>query len=267
MITCLTIAGSDCSGGAGIQADLKTFSALGAYGMSVITSVVAENTCHVLSSQELSCDSIRDQLTAVFEDIPVDAVKLGMLPSVSSIKTVAQKLTQYQPAHVVADPVMLAKDGSALMDPSIAELYIHELLPQVELLTPNIPETETLVGFSINNLSDIRTAAGKLLALGLRAVLIKGGHLPGDPVDRLYDGSHEYEYRNERINTPHTHGTGCTLSSAIAAYLAHGLSLQEAVRAAKAYTTEAIRHGLSIGHGHGPTHHFYEYYAMKGYES
>lgn len=260
----LTIAGSDCSGGAGIQADLKTFSAHGVYGMSVIVSVVAENTCRVISIEDVAPGIIADQIDAVFEDIPVDGVKIGMLSNKEQMKTVAGKLLQYRPRGVVFDPVMVAKGGCALMQPEALETLKKEMLPRAFLITPNIPEAEALTGRKIETEEEMKRAAVLLSEMGPGNVLIKGGHLLGDAVDILYDGRDFHTFVMERIPTKNTHGTGCTLSSAIAANLANGMGTVEAVKAAKEYVTTAIRHALPIGKGHGPTNHFYTLYQKGG---
>lgn len=260
----MTIAGSDCSGGAGIQADLKTFAAHGAFGMSVIVSVVAENTSRVISIQDVSPNIIADQIDAVFEDITVDGVKIGMLSGAEQMKTVAEKLRCYRPNGVVLDPVMVAKGGCALMHPDALETLKKEMLPRAFLLTPNIPEAETITGMKIQTVEDMKQAAGLLKELGPENVLIKGGHLEGDAVDVLFDGKEYYLFQTERIPTKNTHGTGCTLSSAIAANLANGMNVSAAVDAAKEYVTTAIRHALPIGKGHGPTNHFYTLYKNGG---
>ncbi|MGN0649265.1 MAG: bifunctional hydroxymethylpyrimidine kinase/phosphomethylpyrimidine kinase [Oscillospiraceae bacterium] len=257
---CLTIAGSDCSGGAGIQADLKTFSALGCYGMSVITSVVAENTAQVISSMTVSAQVIADQLEAVFGDIRVDAVKIGMLPDEASMKAVAQALKKFAPKIVVCDPVMLATAGAELMRSSALGVFVSEIIPRCAMLTPNIPEAETLIGDRISGVEDMKSAAEKIYSFGTESVLIKGGHLTGAALDILYDGERFYEFSHARINSSATHGTGCTLSSAIAAYMAQGKSPDEAAALAKQYLTGAIEHGLNIGKGHGPTNHFYRFF-------
>lgn len=258
--TALTIAGSDCSGGAGIQADLKTFSANGVFGMSVITSVVAENTARVISVENLSVKSISDQIDAVFEDIEVNAVKIGMLNDAERMNIVADKLDSYRPLLTVTDPVMIAKGGHALMQAEALSVLKERIIPSAFLLTPNIPEAETITDIHIRNIEDMKQAAKTIYSLGAKNVLVKGGHLDGDAVDILYDGSDFHFYSCERINTKNTHGTGCTYSSAIAANLAKGMSVVTAVEKAKEYVTTAIRHSLSIGNGHGPTNHFYELY-------
>lgn len=264
MKNCLTIAGSDCSGGAGIQADLKTFCAHGTFGMSVITSVVAENTCRVISVEELPPRCIAGQIDAVFEDIAVNAVKLGMLPGVRAIEAAAGKLRAYRPPNIVCDPVMTAKGGCALMAPQAHDALIKEILPLCLLVTPNIPEAQALTGIEIKNKGDMKAAAEKIADLGAKNVLVKGGHLPGEAVDLLFDGTRFYEFTAERIHTKNTHGTGCTLSSAITANLANGMTMPLAVEKAKIYVTNAIKHALAIGKGHGPLNHFYEFEQMKG---
>lgn len=256
----LTIAGSDCSGGAGIQADLKTFSAHGVFGMSVIVSVVAENTSRVIDIQDVTPDMIEKQIDAVFEDIEVDAVKIGMLSQPACMMAVAKKLRQYHPANVVIDPVMYAKNGCPLMEPDAIDTLIAEIIPLADLLTPNIPEAEKISGLQINNVAEMEQAAKKIYEMGAKSVLVKGGHALGDALDVLYDGDQYIHFSAERIDTKNTHGTGCTYSSAIASTLALGMDLQGAVKHGKDYVTTAIRHSLSIGKGCGPTHHFYELY-------
>lgn len=256
----LTIAGSDCSGGAGIQADLKTFSAHGVYGMSVIVSVVAENTFRVIDIQDITPEMVKKQIDAVFEDIGADAVKVGMLSSAALMETVADQIQIYRPRHVVIDPVMVAKNGSPLMNRDAVATLIRRILPLAEVLTPNIPEAETISGMAIASVKDMKEAAKRLYEFGVQNVLVKGGHASGDALDILYDGKQFYTFSVERIATKNTHGTGCTYSSAIAANLAWEMTLPEAVQKAKNYVTTAIRHGLAIGKGSGPTHHFYELY-------
>lgn len=256
----LSIAGSDCSGGAGIQADLKTFSAHGVFGMSVIVSVVAENTSRVIDIQDVTPDMIRKQIDAVFEDIEVDAVKVGMLSGADCMQAVAEKLREYASQHVVIDPVMYAKNGCPLMDPGAIDTLIEKIVPRATLLTPNIPEAEKIAGMKIHSLADMEEAARVIHKMGCSAVLVKGGHAVGDATDVLFDGENFTHYTAERINTKNTHGTGCTYSSAIASNLALGHSPAEAVGRAKNYVTTAIRHSLAIGKGNGPTHHFYDLY-------
>ena len=256
----LTIAGSDCSGGAGIQADLKTFSAHGVYGMSVIVSVVAENTKRVIDIQDITPDLIRKQIDAVFEDIPPDAVKIGMLSTPQCMEAVAEKLMLYNPENVVIDPVMYAKNGSPLMQISAIDTLIRTIIPLADILTPNIPEAEKIAGTRITSVTDMEETAKKIRDMGCKAVLVKGGHLSGNALDVLFDGENMHHFETERIETKNTHGTGCTFSSAIASRLALGADMPEAVRKAKIYVTTAIQHSLAIGHGHGPTHHFYDLY-------
>lgn len=253
----LTIAGSDCSGGAGIQADLKTFSALATYGMSVVTSVVAENTSRVLSVHNVPVDIIKEQIDAVFEDIDVDGLKLGMLNDIDTMKAVAEKLNQYNPENVVVDPVMVAKGGHVLMRPEAINTLKKEIIPLAFLLTPNIPEAELITERKINTLEDMKNAALKICNMGCENVLVKGGHLKGDAVDVLYNEGGFFTFTSKRINTKNTHGTGCTLSSAIAAFIAKGYTVKDAVENAKIYVTRAIEHSLPIGKGNGPLNHFY----------
>ena len=256
----LSIAGSDCSGGAGIQADLKTFAAHGVYGMSAIVSVVAENTSRVIGVQDLPPEMIEKQIDAVFEDIGADAVKVGMLSRSACMEAVARKLREYKPLNVVVDPVMVAKNGCPLMQPDSMETLIREILPLSDLLTPNIPEAEKIAGMEIRDAADMEKAARRIRRLGAKSVLVKGGHASGDALDILFDGGRFYRFSTERIDTKNTHGTGCTYSSAIASNLALGLGLEAAVGRAKDYVTTAIRHALPLGKGCGPTHHFYDLY-------
>lgn len=256
----LSIAGSDCSGGAGIQADLKTFSAHGVFGMSVVVSVVAENTSRVIGIQDISPDMIEKQMDAIFEDIEVNAVKIGMLSTPSCMKAVARKLTEYMPHNVVIDPVMYAKNGCPLMQPSAIDTLIEHIIPLADILTPNIPEAEKIADMKIESLADMKRAATQIYGMGCKNVLVKGGHASGDAIDILYDGNEFYHFTTGRIHTKNTHGTGCTFSSAIASNLANGLSVSKAVEKAKAYVTTAIAHALAIGKGNGPTHHFYDLY-------
>ncbi len=253
----LTIAGSDPSGGAGVQADLKTMSALGVYGMSVIVSVVAENTARVISVEDISPRVISDQIDAVFEDIFPDAVKVGMLSSEEVMRTVAAKLAEYRPQHIVIDPVMYAKNGAPLMQEDAIDALISLIVPVATVLTPNIPEAEKITGMKISTIDDMKKAGEKIVSMGAKAALVKGGHYIGDASDVLFDGSDFHIYTTKRINTKNTHGTGCTLSSAIASNLALGYPLPESIKRAKDYVTGAIEHALDIGKGNGPTNHFY----------
>jgi hydroxymethylpyrimidine/phosphomethylpyrimidine kinase len=268
----LSVAGSDCSGGAGVQADLKTFSAHGVFGMSVIVSVVAENTSRVISFQDISPNIIRDQIDAVFEDIGADAVKTGMLSCAATMEAVAEKLREHRPPWIVADPVMYAKNGAPLMDPDAIGTLISEILPLASVATPNIPEAERIARMEIASIDDMKRAAEAICAMGPKSAIVKGGHSLGDAVDVLFDGSDFHCLAAARIDTKNTHGTGCTYSSAIASNLALGLSIEQAARRAKGYVTGAIRHSLQIGMGHGPTNHFFDLYANglrkedEGYE-
>lgn len=260
----LTIAGSDSCGGAGIQADLKTFSAHGAYGMSVITAVTAQNTQGVFAVQDISIDVIAKQIEAIFEDIKVDGVKIGMVSQAQTIEVIADRLRHYAPQTIVVDPVMVSKSGYHLLNPEAEATLIKELLPLAKVVTPNIPEAEVMTKMPIGNLNQMEQAAKAIYQMGAKNVLLKGGHLEGDSTDILFNG-HEYRYfSSSRIDTKNTHGTGCTLSSAITANLALGYSLGEAVARAKEYITVAIKHSLSIGKGVGPTHHFYALYKKAG---
>lgn len=260
----LTIAGSDSSGGAGIQADLKTFSALGTYGMSVITAVTAQNTCGVTMVQNIDTQVVEAQVNAVFDDIQVDAVKIGMVSDKDIIRKIAQRLRFYKPPIIVVDPVMVSKSGYPLLAPEACETLIKELLPLATLVTPNLPEASVIVGFDVNSKADMLKAAKIIVSLGAKSVLVKGGHLEETADDLLYDGHEAVWFKGERIATKNTHGTGCTLSSALAANLAQGLSLKEAVRTSKEYVTLAIRYSLEIGSGCGPTHHFVNLYRKAG---
>ncbi|MDI3482025.1 MAG: hydroxymethylpyrimidine/phosphomethylpyrimidine kinase [Tepidanaerobacteraceae bacterium] len=253
----LTIAGSDSGGGAGIQADLKTFSAHGVFGMSVITSITAQNTVGVLGIEDVSPNMVALQMKAVFEDLYPDAVKIGMVSSEAIIAAVAEGLECYKPAHVVLDPVMISKSGSPLLKPEAVEALKKKLIPLSMVVTPNLMEARELSGVEIKDKKDMREAARKIFALGAGAVIVKGGHLTGDAADILYDGKDFYELASERIHTENTHGTGCTFSSAIAANLALGYNLVDSAKKAKEYITGAIRHALDIGKGVGPTNHFW----------
>jgi hydroxymethylpyrimidine/phosphomethylpyrimidine kinase len=254
----LTIAGSDSGGGAGIQADLKTFAAHGVYGTSAITAITAQNTIGVTAWQAVPSDLVTAQIEAVVSDIGCDAVKTGMLANAAIVEAVAAAIASLDLPNVVVDPVMLAKSGDSLIaDEAVAALKA-ELLPRASVITPNVPEAEALVGFRIGTLDDAREAARCLRRLGPAAVVIKGGHLPStDVVDLLFDGERFHEFAGPRVPGSSTHGTGCTFASALTANLANGLSLPESVAAAKTYVAEAIRHAPAIGRGHGPMDHFW----------
>ena len=253
----MTIAGSDSGGGAGVQADLKTFAALGVYGASTLTAITAQNTVAVTAVHELPVDLIQAQIDAVVTDIGVDAVKTGMLSSAAIVAAVAAALQKHAIPNLVVDPVMIAKSGDALLRPDAVAALRNHLLPLATVVTPNIPEAETLTGLSLQTDAAIRQAAEQIIAMGARSVVIKGGHRAGPAADLFYDGGCFQEFTSPRFDTPNTHGTGCTFAAAIAAGLAHGQDLAAAVAQAKDYVTAAIRHSYPLGHGHGPLHHFY----------
>lgn len=260
----LTIAGSDSCGGAGIQADLKTFSAHGVFGMSVITAVTAQNTQGVLAVQDMTAAMITKQIEAIFDDIEVAAVKIGMVSTNETIEAIAAGLHKYQPRNVVLDPVMISKSGYYLLQKTAIEALKTRLLPLATLVTPNIPEAEEISGMKIESLADMEKAARLIQSFGPDFVLVKGGHRSGDATDILFDGKELHHFPMKRIDTANTHGTGCTLSSAIAANLAKGDSVQEAVSKAQRYIHTAIEHSFTLGKGVGPVHHFYELYRLAG---
>jgi len=251
----LSIAGSDSGGGAGIQADLKTFAALGVFGMTAITAVTVQNTTGVTGYQELSPQTVGDQIRVVATDIGVDAAKTGMLASAAIAESVASAIRETGIARLVVDPVFVSKHGFMLLQEDAVASLRRSIVPQATLVTPNLPEAAGLASLpAVRTRRDMERAAGAILELGARAVLVKGGHLEGDEAADLFasrEGDREW-LEGERIDTPNTHGTGCVLSAAIAARLAHGDALDVAVRAGKAFVTEAIRHALAIGHGIGP---------------
>jgi hydroxymethylpyrimidine/phosphomethylpyrimidine kinase len=253
----LTIAGSDSGGGAGIQADLKTFAALGVYGSSVVTAVTAQNTRGVFAVAEVPEEVIALQIDVVLEDIGAAAVKTGMLSSASIVQTVAGRLEAWGVEMLVVDPVMVAKGGHPLLQQSAVAAVKEHLLPLALVVTPNIPEAEVLSGITIDSPDAAREAARAIGALGPRWVVIKGGHQAGDATDLVYDGGHFAEFSAQRIDTPNTHGTGCTFSAAIAALLARGVPPLEAIEAAKIWLTGAIRASYAIGDGHSPVNHFH----------
>ena len=262
----LTIAGSDSGGGAGIQADLKTFAAHGCYGMSVITAVTAQNTKEVLSVQGIDPKIVGDQLDAVFSDIRVDAVKIGMLYSKEIVCVVAEKMEKYAPRFIVLDPVMVSTSGSRLIDEGAQELMCERLMPLCSIVTPNIPEAKAITGNDIFDVDDMRKAACRIMGMGANAVLLKGGHMNGSVVaDLLVSFEAEQKYIGTIINSETTHGTGCTLSSAIAANLANDMPLPRAVGSAWEYVRTGIEYGFNIGSGHGPTNHFYNLWRKAGF--
>ncbi|WP_368504736.1 bifunctional hydroxymethylpyrimidine kinase/phosphomethylpyrimidine kinase [Alkalihalophilus sp. As8PL] len=253
----LTIAGSDSGGGAGIQADLKTFQELDTFGMSAITALTAQNTLGVHGVYPQTIEAIEAQIDAVLSDIGADAIKTGMLFSADIIKLVARKLSRYKATNIVVDPVMVAKGGATLLQDEATEALIHELLPIATVVTPNLPEAAKLLGRKeMETIEEMEAAARDIYKLGPSYVVLKGGHLKNGPaVDLLFDGERSYLLEMERIDTKHTHGTGCTYAAAIAAELSKGKAIKEAVHVAKQFITEAIRHSLSIGSGIGPTNH------------
>lgn len=256
----MTIAGSDSGGGAGIQADLKTFAALGVYGTSAITAITAQNTRGVFAVQEVTPAVIAAQINAIVEDIGADAAKTGMLSSAAIIETVADRLRHHRIETLVVDPVMVAKSGDPLLHPEAITALKEILLPLALVVTPNLPEAARLVGHPLDSEAEIGQAAETIYQLGPRYVVIKGGHRAGDATDLVFDGRAFHLLQARRIDTPHTHGTGCTFSAAIAAGLAKGLPVLEAIAAAKEYLTGAIAHAYPIGSGHSPVHHFYRYW-------
>ncbi len=255
----LTIAGSDSGGGAGIQADLKAMEANGVFGTSAITAITAQNTRAVTAAHELPLDLIAAQIDAVADDFEIGAAKTGMLSSAEIIGVVAEKVQEHGLRPLVVDPVMVSKGGHPLLRDDAVEALIGELLPLADLVTPNTHEAARLTGHEVRTLADAEAAARAIRAMGPAAVLVKGGHLDGEPdaVDVLLDADGLHHVRGPRFETPHTHGTGCTYASAIAARLARGEGLRAAIEQAKRYVSEAIRHGLALGGGHGPTNHFY----------
>jgi len=261
----LTIAGSDSGGGAGIQADLKTFAALGVFGMSALTALTAQNTVGVRAVLEVDPEFVSAQIRAVVEDIGVDAVKTGMLATSAIIRRVAQDVRELGLTTLVVDPVMVAKSGDPLLRSNAVAALVEELLPLALVVTPNLHEAEVLVGFPVKTPEDMEKAARKIKSFGPRYVVLKGGHLEGDPMDLLDDGERVVRFPTERFHTPNTHGTGCTFASAIAAGLAKGLNVPEAVTLAKEYITGAIREALPLGRGHGPVHHFHALYRLAGW--
>lgn len=251
----LSIAGSDCSGGAGIQADLKTITAHKLYGMSVITALTAQNTTGVSGIYEVSPEFVKQQLDMVFTDIYPDAVKIGMVSDPSVIEVIAEKLLEYRASNIVLDPVMISTSGSRLMKEEAVQVLLRKLLPLADIITPNIPEAEVLSGISIVTKLDMELAAKKIGESYSGNILIKGGHLKDKSDDLLYTGGEIHWFSQENINNPNTHGTGCTLSSAIACSLAVGKSIKDSILAAKGYITGALMDELNLGIGSGPLNH------------
>ena len=253
----MTVAGSDSGGGAGIQADLKTFAALGVHGTSVITALTAQNTLGVTGIFDLPPQFVQAQFDAVAQDIGVDAMKTGMLFNAAIIEAVCGRIQAHGISNVVVDPVMVATSGDLLLREDAVDAVKNRLLPLALVVTPNRREAEVLAGMEIGSEEDVWESARRIARLGARYVLIKGGHSTGDAVDWLFDGREMSAYRSERIDTTNTHGTGCTLSAAIAAYLAIGADVAGAVGQAKEYITQAIRHAYPLGSGHGPVNHLF----------
>jgi hydroxymethylpyrimidine/phosphomethylpyrimidine kinase len=261
MHTALTIAGSDSGGGAGIQADLKTFAAHRVFGTCAITAVTAQNTLGVTMWRAVASDLVTAQIEAVAGDLGVDAVKVGMLANAAIVEAVAAAIAELDLPHVVVDPVMIAKGGDRLLEEEAVAAIRAELLPLAHVVTPNVPEAEVLSGRTIRSVDDMRAAGERILELGPRVVLVKGGHLDGpESIDVVCTAHETFELRGPRIDTRHTHGTGCTLSSAIAANLALGLDDRSALSRARDYLDGAIRHAPGLGRGHGPLGHFWQLY-------
>ena len=260
----MTIAGSDSGGGAGIQADLKTFAALRVFGTSALTAVTAQNTLRVTDALELPTPLICSQIDAIMADIGTDAVKTGMLSSSAVIEAVADKIQEYDLRRLVVDPVMVAKGGDRLLQEEAVETLRQVLIPLAEVVTPNVPEAEVLTGRRIETLDDARDAAQELVRMGARTAVVKGGHLDGPATDIMYDGNEFRAFTSQRVETTSTHGTGCTFASAIAAGLAKGLSVRDAVSQAKRYVTATIRRAFPMGGGHGPLNHFYGLWEQQG---
>ena len=256
----LTIAGSDSGAGAGIQADLKTFAALGVYGTSAITAITAQNTVGVTEVLALSPKLVGAQIDAVIGDIGAHAVKTGMLANSAIIDMVAKKIGEHRLKNIVVDPVMVATSGDLLIKKSAVHALRTKLIPLATVVTPNIPEAEELTDMKLRSSEETREAARQIIKMGARTVVIKGGHLKGPAIDLFYDGKKFIGLTAPRIRTKNTHGTGCTLSAAIAAYLAKGESLERAVALAKKFITQAIRSSFSIGAGHSPVHHFHRFW-------
>jgi len=252
MPVALTIAGSDSGGGAGIQADLKTFAVLGVHGTSAITAITAQNTTGVTDILELPTSLIREQIAVVVDDIGVHAAKTGMLSSAAIIATVADAVERYGIGNLVVDPVMVAKGGAKLLRDDAVTAMRDLLMPLAAVVTPNLPEAQVLLGREITTLDERRRAARDLVAMGARSAVVKGGHAEGDVVDVFFDGKQLIELSAERIETPNTHGSGCVFSAAITAGIALGMEPLEAVRRAKKFITQAIANSIEIGHGHGP---------------
>ncbi|MCP8615854.1 bifunctional hydroxymethylpyrimidine kinase/phosphomethylpyrimidine kinase [Salirhabdus salicampi] len=257
VVKALTIAGSDSGGGAGIQADVKTFQELGSFGMSVVTAVTAQNTIGVHGVYPIPEEGIVEQIDAIGKDLPPNATKTGMLFSSNIIKAVSGRIREYNLSNIVVDPVMVAKGGAKLLQDDAVKSLKESLLPLATVVTPNIPEAEILTGLTINTVADQKEAAKRIVSMGAKSVVVKGGHGVGAKIiDLFYDGDQFVEHPSKRIETPHTHGTGCTFSAAITAELAQGKSMKEAVQVGKLFIQRGIEQTLGIGQGHGPTNHW-----------
>ncbi|MCH7838077.1 MAG: bifunctional hydroxymethylpyrimidine kinase/phosphomethylpyrimidine kinase [Chloroflexi bacterium] len=262
----LTIAGSDSGGGAGIQADLKTFAALGVYGATALTAVTAQNTQRVSQVFELSPELVAAQIDAVVSDIDVEVTKTGMLASAEIVELVAAKVQEHGLRPLVVDPVMVAKSGDRLLREDALQTMRDRLLPLATVLTPNLPEAEALLGRDLDSWDDVREAAREIVAMGAQTVVIKGGHREGPATDLFYDGYEFREFTVARVETKNTHGTGCTFASAIAAALAKGSEPRGAVAMAKAYITKALQSAYPLGRGQGPVHHFFRYWQPRAHD-
>lgn len=261
----MTIAGSDSGGAAGVQADLKTFAAFGVYGTSAITAITAQNTKGVTKVQQLPVEMVEAQIDAIVDDIGADAVKTGMLASAAIVKAVAVRIKAHGFTAVVVDPMMFATSGDRMLLEEAVVAYKSDLFPVATVVTPNIPEAEAFTGIKIKNVMGMKAAAKLINRMGAKNVLVMGGHLEGEEVvDVLFDGTQYMDFSGERIHTTNTHGTGCTLSSAIASGLAHGRPLDESVAVAKLYVTEALRSAFPMGQGHGPLNHLYAWWSAGG---
>lgn len=259
----LTIAGSDSGAGAGIQADLKTFAALGVYGTSAITAITAQNTVRVTAILALSPQMVAAQIDAVITDIGAHALKTGMLANAKIIETVVKKIQEHRLRNLVVDPVMVATSGDLLIKKNAVAALRSRLIPLAAVVTPNIPEAEELTGMALRTSEDIEESARQIVAMGAKSVVIKGGHRAGPAVDLYYDGKKFIAFYAPRIRTKNTHGTGCTFSAAIAAYLARGEKVERAVDLSKKYITAAITKAFAVGSGHGPVHHFHRFWAQR----
>ena len=269
MRVALTIAGSDSSGGAGIQADLKTFQALGVFGTSAVTAVTVQNTQKVYAIQEIRPQIVHDQITCLFADFPIHAVKIGMVASVPLIDAIARALRSIpERPPVILDPVMISKSGFALLKSDARQALVDTLFPLATVVTPNLPEAEALLGRPIEDIEAMKAAARAIAELGAGMVVVKGGHLGrGNATDVLFDGERFKLLESRRIDTANTHGTGCTFSSAIAACMARGDAFFDAVTQAKAYISGAIENAFALGKGCGPTHHFFDLYHRAGVQT